>query len=397
MAGTRILRALSVACVMIMVLTSFSMLVLAKKDDDQKVRVIVLFKEKVDKKLVEDSGGEILDTYDIIPGVVTELTADEIKALRKSSNIRSIEEDGHAEIVGADNEAKPGGSGGGTPPAEVLPWGVNRIDADLAWTKSTGAGIKVAVLDTGIDKTHPDLKDHVKGGVNFVPSRGIVDSTAWNDDNGHGSHCAGIIGAIDNTIGVIGVAPNVDIYSVKVLNKQGSGDWSWIIGGINWAVTNHMQVISMSLGGGGSTALKTACDSARAAGILIIAAAGNDGGAVIYPAAYESVIAVGATNNADARASWSCYGPELDLVAPGVSIYSTYKSGGYATMSGTSMACPHVAGTVALVLQSHLGWTPSQVQTYLQTTADDLGATGFDPYYGYGLVDAQEAATGVQS
>jgi subtilisin family serine protease len=163
-----------------------------------------------------------------------------------------------------------------------------------------------------------------------------------------------------------------------------------------------MQVVSMSFGGTTSTkAMETACRNANAAGIVLVAAAGNGGnGKIIYPAAYSSVIAVGATDINNYRASFSCFGNALDLVAPGVNIYSTYIGDGYATWSGTSMACPHVSGTAALVLSHSLSghdtngngkWDPAEVQNCLQQTATDLGTKGWDKYYGYGLVNAQAA------
>lgn len=174
-----------------------------------------------------------------------------------------------------------------------------------------------------------------------------------------------------------------------------------VVAGIQWAIDNEMDIISMSLGSNSHSAtLQAACDNAYEAGILLVAAAGNDyqgwrfweWDTVDYPARYDSVIAVGATNASDTKASWSSTGPDLELAAPGVSIYSTYLGGGYATMSGTSMACPHVAGVAALVWAGEPELTKDQVRARLRTTADDLGDPGRDEWYGYGLLDADEAA-----
>lgn len=289
------------------------------------------------------------------------------------------------------------------PPAEDLPWGVDRIDADLAWAVSTGLGVKVAIIDTGIDKDHPDLVDNIKGGVNFVKIRGKIIADQWDDDSGHGTHCAGIVAAVGNDIGVIGVAPQAWLYGVKVLDRRGSGYVSDVILGIEWSIENEMQVISMSLGTSSDVqSLHDACDLADDAGIAVVAAAGNSGDTdpdsdVIYPAKYASVIAVAATDDTDTRASWSSDGPEVELAAPGVDIFSTWKGGEYETKSGTSMACPHVAGTVALVLAADPELAPDDVRATLQATADDLGEEGFDNYYGHGLVDAEEAATGTET
>ncbi len=372
-------------------------------DDETPVRVIVVFKDKVDEDLVKDNGGKVDHKMAYLEGVVAELKPKDVAKLKKSDKVASVSEDAVAYAVGdADGDGKGGKPGGGKPaptqPEEVLPWGVDRIDADQAWSAATGSGINVAIIDTGIDSDHPDLKDNVKGGTNFVMIRGTVDPTKWEDDNGHGTHCAGIVAAVDNDIGVIGVAPGASLYAVKALNKQGSGYYSDIIDGIYWAVNNGMDVISMSLSGSADVQeLEDACDAAKGAGIVVVAAAGNDGSSVDYPAAYDSVIAVGATSQSDGRASWSNYGYELDLVAPGVSIISTYKGDTYKTLSGTSMACPHVAGTAALVLEAMSSMSPDEVQGLLEDTADDLGSGGWDVYYGHGLVDAEEAVTGSES
>lgn len=283
--------------------------------------------------------------------------------------------------------------------AESLPWGVDRIDAKLVWPLplgNTADPIKVGIIDTGISNKHPDLLTNVKGGVNTINPR-----KNWNDDNGHGSHVAGIVAALDNDIGVIGVGPKIDLYAIKVLGASGSGYLSDVIEGIQWAIANNMQVINMSLGTASDIqSFHDAVILAKNAGIVVVAAAGNSGGSVIFPAAYPEAIAVSATDKSDVIASWSSRGPEVDLAAPGVFIYSTYKGTGYATLSGTSMAAPHVAGSAALVLNTPVGgydvilngkWDPDEVQKKLQDRAVDLGSTGFDNLYGWGLVNAYSA------
>ena len=379
---------------MFLVLMGCSMFVAAKKDEE-KVRCIVLFKDQVDKKIVEDNNGVVLDTYDIIPGLVADLTKSDIKELKKSDKVKSVEEDAQASILGskdedADQQVKAAGGKPAPAPKETLPWGVDRIDADIVWAgtdATTGNGIKVAVMDTGIDNDHPDLKAIIKGGTNTITSGG-----SYDDDNGHGTHCAGIIAAQHNGEGVKGVAPKIELYSIKVLNRQGNGWYSDFIEGLQWAITNKMQVVSMSFGGtGDDAALHAACDQANAAGIILVAAAGNEGRElVLYPAAYSTVIAVSATTTSDALASYSSYGSSVDFAAPGSSIYSTYKGGGYATMSGTSMACPHVAGVAALVWGKDKTHTGAEVVTAL-LQAENLGTPGWDKYYGWGLVDAENA------
>lgn len=214
---------------------------------------------------------------------------------------------------------------------------------------------------------------------------------------------AGIIGAIDNTIGVIGVGPQIDLYAVKVLDRNGSGYLSDVIEGLDWAIQNKMQVVNMSLGTASNVlSFREAVQRVYQAGIVQVAAAGNSGGAVSYPAAYPEVIAVSATDQNDVIASWSSRGPEVDLAAPGVNIYSTYKGQTYKTLSGTSMAAPHVTGTAALVLTTPVGifdldadaiWDPIEVENKLEATAEDLGTPGPDYLYGAGLVDAEKAVT----
>ena len=216
-----------------------------------------------------------------------------------------------------------------------------------------------------------------------------------DDDNGHGSHVAGIVAAQNNTIGVVGVGHRIDLYAVKVLDRNGSGYVSDIIEGIQWSISNNINVINMSLGTTTDVqAFHDAVAAAKNAGITVVAAAGNSGpsdNTVLYPAKYQEAIAVSATNSTDGQPTWSSRGPEVDLAAPGNSIYSTYRNGTYAALSGTSMAAPHTAGAAALVLATHPGFSPDQVKAKLQSTADLLvGLTANQQ--GAGLVDAEEAA-----
>lgn len=295
-----------------------------------------------------------------------------------------VEEDGLVTIAGIGDNID----------AEVTAaWGVDRIDAEKSWGTTTGTGIKVGIIDTGIDYNHPDLAGAYAGGKDYV--NGDADPL---DDNGHGTHVAGTIAARHNTFGVVGVAPGASLYAYKVLNASGAGYWSNVIVALGQAVIDGVKVVNMSLGASSAPkALQTACDNAYTAGVLLVAAAGNDGkGSVSYPARYNSVIAVAATDSIDQRPSWSNFGSKVELAAPGVNVNSTYVGGGYRMLSGTSMATPHVAGSAALVIASGRATTAAGVRTILQQTADDLGTVGRDKFYGYGLVDAQQAATGVQ-
>jgi len=269
-----------------------------------------------------------------------------------------------------------------TPAEKEIPWGVRRVNAAAAWDYTAGQGVKVAVIDTGVDYTHPDLAPNYKGGYNA-----IISTATPKDDHGHGSHVSGTIAGVKDLQGVVGIAPKVDLYGVKVLDKNGSGQYSWIVAGIEWAIQNHMDVINMSLGGGsGTEAMKQVMTKAKQAGVTVVCAAGNDSGPVNFPAKYPEAIAVSASDSADKIASFSSRGAEIAVIAPGVNIYSVRKGGGYATMSGTSMACPHVAGLAALAIGGGAKG-PDAVRAALKAAATPL--PGLKPTdQGAGLVDA---------
>lgn len=370
-------------------------------------RKIVVFSDSVvneaaQQSLVERVGGVVLKPLPLINGlsVVLPNRASE-RALESRVGVKRVEDDVQVSVSTPPPWAKQGKEPKTQPP-QALEWNVDRLDAELAWPTSRGTGVKVAILDTGIDKDHPDLVSNIKGGVNFVPKRGWkVNPGGWDDDNGHGTHVAGLVAAVDNEIGVVGVAPEAHLYAVKVLDRNGNGYVSDVIAGLQWAVDSGMEVINLSLGTNTDIqSLHEAVDAASAASVILVAAAGNDGDTdpdsdVDYPAAYSSVIAVAATDSNDVRAYWSSDGPEVELAAPGVEVRSAWRGGGYQVLSGTSMATPHVSGVAALLLA--LSTPPVQVRETLKKTADDLGPLGFDNYYGYGLVDAEESVTGFQS
>lgn len=295
-------------------------------------------------------------------------------------------------------------------PPQPIPWNIKMVKAPAAWSRGfRGQGIKVAVLDTGI-ASHPDLV--ISGGVSFVP--GVV---SFNDDNGHGTHCAGIIGARNNSFGVIGVAPRCSLYGVKVLKHnpitgRASGDTSWILAGMAWARQNGMHIVSMSLGGKRcqSVAYTNAISLLNAAGVTVVCASGNSFDDLVSPEnpAFKCVnspanspgaLAVGAIGQNQVIAPFSSRGTgccpaganPVSLVAPGVSVKSTVLGNAYGNMSGTSMACPHVAGAAALVKQRFPAFTPAQIRAKLMITASDLGVPGNDATYGRGLLNCDLA------
>jgi len=229
---------------------------------------------------------------------------------------------------------------------QKTPWGIDRVNTKKAWETTRGGGVKVAVVDTGIDHTHTDLK--VIGGFNTIDPE-----ADFKDDNGHGTHVAGTIAGSDNGEGVVGVAPDVQLYGVKVLSASGGGTFADVIEGIQWTVENKMDIANFSLGASrGTPALEDAVNAAAAGGVAIIAAAGNSGRSVGFPAAYPGALAVAASDSSDRVASFSSRGPEVDVIAPGVGVNSTWMGGGYRSISGTSMATPHVAGLAALAVAS---------------------------------------------
>lgn len=381
----------------IFIISLFTMSVIAAPQDKQKV--IVGFHDKPDVALVKAHGGDVNQEFTIINAIAAEVPEQAIKGLKNNPNIAYVEEDAMAYAT-----------------EDTLPWGVDQVNAEVVFggsedakdvTGTSGENVKVAVLDTGIDKDHPELVNNIYDGRNFVTKNGRfsgpIDPNDWEDRRGHGTHVSGTIAAIDNEEGVIGVAPKVDLLIGKVLGDDGSGYYSWMISGIEWAVANDADIISMSLGGSvASTALEDAVNNAYNSGVLIVAAAGNSGNtdgtgdSVEYPARYDSVIAVAATNSSDNRAYFSSTGSDVELSAPGVDVLSTYLNGGYATGSGTSMACPHVSGVAALVVsagvtdQNNDGYVNDEIRQILRASTLTLGDGN---WYGYGLVQADVAVS----
>ena len=293
--------------------------------------------------------------------------------------------------------AAPKGGAGTTAaqPAEAVPTGVTRVKG------GGGAGVAVAVIDTGIDLKHPDLNVARTTGVN------CSSGSSFADGNGHGTHVAGTIGAIDNTIGVVGVAPGTLVHPVRVLNNAGSGSWSSVVCGIDWvtARVGTIKVANMSLGGTGGlgscndNGLREAICNSVAAGVTYVVAAGNesDNAGAHVPAAYPEVITVSAladsdgtagggawtatcrSDEEDTLADFSNFGAAVDLIAPGVCIRSTWKGSTYSTISGTSMASPHVAGGAARYIALHPGVSPAQVKDALETKGSSAWDDVDDP------------------
>jgi len=361
-------------------------------------RYIVVFKNSVADPgdvAAEDSqvyGAQVAHVFhSALRGYAATIPSDRLAALRADPQVRFVSPDGQVEAMG-----------------QTVGTGVSRIRA--TGKADNGAGVNVAVIDTGIDLNHPDLAGNIVGGTNC--SGGGPKS--YDDGNGHGTHVAGIIAALDNGIGVVGVAPEAKLWSVRVLDKTGSGTWSDVICGIDFvdskspAKGGPIAVANMSLGGFGSddgncgytngSALHAAICRAVGDGVTFVVAAGNSGldlsGSVsTIPGAYDEVLSVSALADSDGQPcevgaatkygaddnfpTWSNYATgaaDLNhlIAAPGVEIYSTYKGGGYATLSGTSMASPHVAGAAALYLSTHPGASPASVRDALKALGEPV-------------------------
>jgi thermitase len=273
-------------------------------------------------------------------------------------------------------------------------WHIGKINAPLAWNTTIGStAVKIAIIDTGVDYTHPDLA----GKVTLGPDYGSGDSDP-RDTHGHGTHVAGIAAAIGNNgIGSAGVCPACHIVAIKVFPDGSGSTYDWPIAqGITWAADNGVKVINLSLGGtGASTVTQNAVNYAWSKGVVVIAAAGNSATSTPhYPAAFTNAIAVGSTTSSDTLSSFSNYGSWVDVTAPGSGIYSTIRGGGYASWSGTSMATPVVAGAAGLAFSALAGATASSVRAALEAGVVDLGVAGRDTTFGFGRIDASKLFTG---
>jgi subtilisin family serine protease len=268
----------------------------------------------------------------------------------------------------------------GVDPKEV-PWGIARVNAPAAWAKTQGEGVRVAVIDTGIDAGHPDLRGQVVGCYNAFDS-----SASCFDDNNHGTHVSGTIAALWDGKGVVGVAPKARLVAVKALDKDGGSNLSSVIKGIIWCANNNIQVANMSLGSSmGSVFEHMAIVYAASHGVTFVAAAGNNGKKVEYPGGYADVIAVAASDENDHIASFSSRGDKVEFIAPGVGVKSTVPGGGYDWYDGTSMATPHVSGLAALAVARGAHGIDA-VRAALKRAARPIGLSPQEQ--GSGIIDA---------
>lgn len=349
--------------------------------------VLVSFAEgRYDPAIVGAAGGRIIEEFASMQMLYAVIPHDAFVSLEQNPAIEFVENDRQFEIaqVGTSEYSES--------------WAVEDIGAEPAHSSNyTGKGIKIALLDTGVDYDHPELAPSYKGGYDF-----INDDSDPMDDSGHGTHVAGILAAAKDGKGIVGVAPDAEIYAIKVSDGRGKGSFSGLVKGINWSIENGMDIVTMSITGtGGSRALAKAVETAYSDhGLVLVAAVGNGRGDVLYPAAYEQVIGVGSVGKDNTKSSFSRTGSEVELVAPGSGIKSAAIGGKYRLSSGTSMATPLVAGAIALLLGSDEkawkdtgmvdgdgAWTNDELREVLRGTAKDLGEKGKDDSFGYGLLD----------
>ena len=357
---------------------------------EKEQEFIVVYKNNSGKLATMNNSEDIEHEFDSIKAMTVSAKPHQMEILDNNPNIAYIEENIKVSIkhdfkvVSAHNlnEKEVSGQSTSTIPAEESQWDIKAMNLSEAFNKGvTGKGVKVAVIDTGIS-AHKELD--IKGGVSTVSY-----TKSYADDNGHGTHVAGTIGAKRDGAGLVGVAPDSEIFAIKSLDAQGNGYLSDIVAGVDWAIQNKMDVINMSLGtSADSRAMRDIVQKASNSGIIVVGANGNDGVGtpVNYPAKYDSVIAVSSIDSALKISSFSSTGPETEFTAPGSQVVSTYLNGGYAISSGTSMASPHVAGFVALMKQMHPDKSASEIRKELQNYAVDLGDVGRDNFYGYGML-----------
>ncbi len=372
-------------CIIIMLLTGIAL----AEDHD----VIIGFNKDISeqKKIVESYNGTVNKNFHIINAVSAKVPVEKIDKMKKDPKIKYVSNISKYKMLDEYSNSS---------------WGIRYIDSHAVHNQNiNGTGVNISVLDTGIDYNNPELQDNYKGGYNFISNN----ADPWDDNclsvykTCHGTHVSGIIAANADGMGIIGVAPKSNIFAVKVLDAGGFGDTGTVIAGIQWSIDNGANIISMSLGSypdpvfpENDIALLDAINTSYNQGILIVAGAGNTGTGdnfVLYPAAFDNVIAVGAIDQNGQKASFSPTNPKIELTAPGVNIYSTVQ-GGYANLSGTSQATPFVTGVAALIMSSGVR-NNTDVRKILDDTATDAGVPGRDDMYGYGIVDASNATLGI--
>jgi subtilisin family serine protease len=361
---------------------------------EAKIRYLISFKNEIDYNLIYELEGKVLKEYQDDHMMIVEISEEIVSKLQQYPQIDFFEPDLKINVTPGLNAIIKSNDTDflRLHSVQEIPWGIQRINAIEAQKRgSTGKNIKIGIIDSGIDYTHDDLL--VAGGINIIDN-----NSDFIDDYGHGTQIAGIIGAQNNSLGVLGVAPDSSLFAIKVLDSKGDGFISDVISGIQWSIENDINIVNLSFQTKeDSKALKKIIKKAHKEGILLIASAGNngfnEGNTIEYPAAYPEVIAVGAINSRDERTFYSGRGEKLELMAPGASIYSTTLNNNYALTLGTSMAAAHVTGVAAQIMEKNQELDNQEVQSILDKTATAMGEK---THYGHGLVDALKALIAIE-
>jgi subtilisin len=318
---------------------------------------------------LQAAGASLVQPLEGIHGAVISVPGGQTGLLAGASWVRTVEPDRPVRLLRSWCELSRSWLAH-KPRGQEIPWGIRRVGAPTVWPRSRGRRIRIGVLDTGCDMDHPNLRRNVKGGINLL---GGGDPT---DDNGHGTHVAGILAAADDGEGVIGGAPEAELYIVKLFDQSGCGQIVDIVRALQWCIDQKLNVVNMSFGTDleESTALRMAVQVAHGRGMVLVAAAGNDGytGPVDFPGRYPEVLAVTASNRQDRCGTFSSRGRGVDLIAPGARILSTAPDGRYRVMSGTSMAAPHVSAAAALLLAAEPDLAPAAIRQRLKQSAEPL-------------------------
>lgn len=359
----------------------------SRKGAQEDARRILVLKSGVDpldyfKKVCQRQGAVLVSELPLINGIVCRMpNRIAVTSLETHPDIERIDLDIYLTVATPLFRAPQRRT------EQQVPWGITRIAAPELWPRATGEGVRVGIIDTGVDLDHPDLAGNIAGAVNVARRDGSAD-----DDNGHGTHVAGTIAALDNDFGVVGGAQKAKLFVAKAFDGDGSGRLSDVITGLHWCIQNRCQVVNFSFGSAeGNDSLREAIRQAGRS-IVMVAAAGNNGrpDSVDFPGRYPEVIAVAASDRSDRVADFSSRGQQVVISAPGVDILSTLPGGRYGTLSGTSMASPHVAAAIAQLLQLRPGLGRSEIITALQGGATPLAgdATGC----GAGVLNVAKAA-----
>ncbi|MCX6844981.1 MAG: S8 family peptidase [Verrucomicrobia bacterium] len=385
----------SLSLILVSALAAFAAQAMAQRGDTGEVQLIVKMKPSMREA---DFKGRMNVRGATQRGEIRGLNARVVRAPKASAELLKgeLERDANIEYVEPDFIAQALGTSNDPYFLQGSQWHLSKIQAPAAWDITTGSSSQiVAIIDSGVRASHPDLVGKVLVGYDFVAN----DNDA-NDENGHGTAVAGTVSpGSNNQIGVCGVAWSNPILPVRVLDANGSGTYSAMANGIIYAADRGAKVINLSLGGTSSSrTLQDAINYAWNKQCVIVAAAGNNGSNIaFYPAACSNVVAVSATDATDTRPTWSNFGSYVDVSAPGVDILSVYGSDQYAAWNGTSFSSPVTSGVVALMAAANSTLTNTQLVDLLIKNSDDIGALGYDVYYGNGRVNANRAVTAAKN